>query len=325
MPDRPAPERPVAPSMGVVVPEALGRVLPTAEALGLEAEALTQWQLAWRRFKRHRLAMASLVVLLVIGVAVAIAGLLTPYGFSEFITRDRLQPPNAKHWLGTDQIGHDQFARILYGGRISLAVGVGVALSSGVVGTLVGAASGYYGGRLDAFLMRLTDLFLSIPALVVLIIAGRALGDTFLGPVIGIVVALSLFFWMPAARIVRGLFLSLKEREFVEAARSVGASNRRIIFRHILPNAMGPIIVYVTLAVAAAILTESTLSFLGFGIQPPTPTWGNMLAEARVLFRAASWLVYFPGLMILLTVLAVNFLGDGLRDALDPTQRRVRA
>jgi peptide/nickel transport system permease protein len=186
---------------------------------------------------------------------------------------------------------------------------------------VVGAAAGFYGGRLDNAVMRLTDLFLSIPLLVLLIIASRATG----GSIRDIVLVLSLALWMFLARIVRGLFLSLREKEFVEAARSIGASNRRIIFRHMLPNALGVIIVSITLTVAIAILTESLLSFLGFGIQPPTPTWGNMLEDGRPQMTYAAWLVWFPGLAILITVMCVNFLGDGLRDALDPTQRRVRA
>ena len=200
-------------------------------------------------------------------------------------------------------------------------VGLGVALVSGVIGTVVGAAAGFYGGRLDNAVMRVTDLFLSIPLLVILIIASRATG----GKTRDIVLVLSLAIWMYMARIVRGLFLSLREKEFVEAARSIGASNRRIILRHMLPNAIGVIIVNLTLTVAIAILTESLLSFLGFGVQPPTPTWGNMLEDGRPQMTFAGWLVWFPGLAILLTVLCVNFLGDGLRDALDPTQRRVRA
>jgi peptide/nickel transport system permease protein len=294
---------------------------PTVEALGLEEHGLSQRALMWRRFRRHRLAMASLIVLVLIGLATILAGVLTPYGYAEQHLDQILQGPSAKHLLGTDQLGRDELTRLLYGGRISLMVGLGVALVSGVIGTLVGAAAGFYGGRLDNAVMRLTDLFLSIPLLVILIIASRATA----GKTRDIVLVLSLAIWMYMARIVRGLFLSLREKEFVEAARSIGASNRRIIFRHMLPNAIGVIIVNLTLTVAIAILTESLLSFLGFGIQPPTPTWGNMLEDGRPQMTFAAWLVWFPGLAILLTVLCVNFLGDGLRDALDPTQRRVRA
>ncbi len=294
---------------------------PTIEALGLEEHGLSQRALVWRRFRRHKLAMASLVALLLIGLAVALAPVLTPYNFSDQHLDRILQGPSAKHLLGTDQLGRDELTRLLYGGRVSLLVGLGVALVSAVVGTLAGAAAGYYGGRLDNFVMRLTDLFLSIPLLVLLIIASQATG----GHILDIVLVVSLALWMFLARIVRGLFLSLREKEFVEAARAIGSSNARIIFRHMLPNALGVIIVNVTLTVAIAILTESLLSFLGFGIQPPTPTWGNMLEDGRSLMTIAGWLVWFPGLAILVTVLCVNFLGDGLRDALDATQRRVRA
>ena len=294
---------------------------PTVEALGLEEHGLSQRTLMWRRFRRHKLAIASLVTLVVIGLATLLAGVLSPYEYSEQHLDQILQGPSAKHLLGTDQLGRDELTRLLYGGRVSLLVGLGVALVSGVVGTLVGVAAGFYGGRLDNAVMRLTDLFLSIPLLVLLIIASRATG----GSIRDIVLVLSLALWMFLARIVRGLFLSLREKEFVEAARSIGASNRRIIFRHLLPNAIGVIIVNLTLTVAIAILTESLLSFLGFGIQPPTPTWGNMLEDGRPQMTYAAWLVWFPGLAILITVMCVNFLGDGLRDALDPTQRRVRA
>jgi peptide/nickel transport system permease protein len=304
-----------------LTPVATGTEAPTIEALGLEEHGLSQRTLMWRRFRRHRMAMASLVVLAVIGLATILAGVLTPYEYSEQHLDQILQGPSAEHLLGTDQLGRDELTRLLYGGRISLLVGLGVALVSGVIGTLVGAAAGFYGGRLDNAVMRVTDLFLSIPLLVLLIIASRATG----GKTRDIVLVLSLALWMFLARIVRGLFLSLREKEFIEAARSIGASNRRIIFRHMLPNAIGVIIVNITLIVAIAILTESLLSFLGFGIQPPTPTWGNMLEDGRPQMTFAAWLVWFPGLAILLTVLCVNFLGDGLRDALDPTQRRVRA
>ncbi len=289
---------------------------PTAE-LRVEERVLTTRQIAWRRFRRHKLAIISGVVLLVMALAVVLAPLLTKYTFHEQSLSEVMQGPSAKHWLGTDNLGRDVFTRLLYGGRISLLVGVAVAVSAAVIGAVIGSLAGYYGGWLDNSLMRVTDLFLSIPFLVVLIVASKLLG----GSVLDIVVILSLVFWMPAARIVRGVFLSLKEKEFVEAARSVGGSNKRIIFYHILPNVMGPIIVIGTLDVASAILTESALSFLGFGVQLPTPTWGNLLRDAQNFILLAPGLVWFPGLAILITVLAVNFLGDGLRDAFDPHQK----
>jgi peptide/nickel transport system permease protein len=288
-----------------------------------EDRALSTRQLAWRRFKRHKLAVASAVVLILITLSAILAPLLAKYNYHQIFTAGTKTAysngsgPSFKHYLGVDEIGRDEFSRVLYGGRVSLLVGFTVALSAGIIGTLIGAIAGFYGRWVDNLLMRVTDLFLSMPFLVILIVAAAALH----GSVFDIVLILSLFFWMPDARIVRGLFLSLKEKEFVESARASGATNKRIIFYHILPNTMGPIIVTSTLNVAAAILTESALSFLGFGVQPPTPTWGGLLEGARPLIQVAPGLTWFPGLGILITVLCVNFLGDGLRDALDPHQR----
>jgi peptide/nickel transport system permease protein len=314
-------ERPPTPTLGPTTAAEAPGTLESLESLGLERHGLSQRALVWRRLRRHRLAMASLVVLGLMGLATALAGVLTSYGYADQNLLDTLAAPSAHHLMGTDTLGRDELSRLLYGGRVSLLVGIGVALSAGLVGTLAGAVAGFYGGRLDDAVMRLTDLFLSIPLIVILIVASRILG----GGILDIVLVLSALFWMPLARIVRGTILSLKEKEFIEAARALGASNRRIIVRHLLPNAIGPIVVSVTLSVAQAILAESTLSFLGFGIQPPVPTWGNMLADGRSLMTVAGWLVWFPGMAILLTVLCVNFLGDGLRDALDPAQVRVRA
>jgi peptide/nickel transport system permease protein len=287
-----------------------------AEPLGAAERALSTRQLAWRRFRRHKLAMISAGVLILLALVAIFAKFITPYTFRGTINdlASAYQGPSAKHWFGTDELGRDEFTRVIYGGRISLMVGLSVALVAGFVGAVVGGIAGYYGGWLDNVMMRVTDLFLSIPFLVILIIASQALGTS----TWDIVVILSLFFWMGDARIVRGMFLSLKEKEFVEAARASGARDRRIIFYHILPNVTGPIVVNLTLLVAAAILTESALSFLGFGIQPPTPSWGNLLSNAQNQVFTAPWLIYFPGLFILITVLCVNFLGDGLRDALDP-------
>jgi peptide/nickel transport system permease protein len=304
-----------------------GEVEPTAGGPGVlrpvggppvEEKVLTTKQLAWRRFKRHKLAIGSAVILILITLMVIFVNSFSRYNFHELGNiLDSLKGPSGKHWFGTDNLGRDEFVRTMYGGRISLLVGVAVAASAGTIGAVVGSLAGFYGGWLDNILMRVTDLFLSIPFLVVLIIASKLLG----GSVLDVVILLALIFWMPDARIVRGVFLSLKEKEFVEAARASGASNKRIIFYHIMPNAIGPIIVNVTLLVAAAILTESALSFLGFGIAPPTPTWGNLLSDSQEFMLLAPWLVWFPGIMILITVLCVNFLGDGLRDALDPHQR----
>ncbi len=293
----------------VTIPAGAPELVPTTKAR-------TPTEIAWRRFKRHKLAMIGAVVLGIVILLAILAPLISRYSYGHIDLAQALQGPSAKHWFGTDNIGRDEFARVLYGGRISLIVGFAVAVASGVIGTFVGALAGFYGGWIDNILMRVTDVFLSIPFLVVLILAVTYLS----GSVFDIVLVLSLFFWMPNARIVRGVVLSLKEKEFVEAARSLGASNRRIIVSHILPNTIGPIIVVVTLGVAQAIITESALSFLGFGVQPPVPTWGNLLAGARQFTLIAPWMIWFPGLFILLTVLAVNVVGDGLRDAFDPHQ-----
>jgi peptide/nickel transport system permease protein len=276
--------------------------------------ALSTRQLAWKRFKRHKAAMAAGFVLALLTLAVIVGPFVAKYNYHQLDLLHTMAGPNSHHWFGTDNLGRDEFVRVLYGGRISLTVGLAVALSAGVIGAVVGSWAGFYGGWVDNLLMRFTDLFLAFPFLVILIILSRILGTS----ILIIVMILTFVFWMADARIVRSVFLSMKEKEFVEAARASGASNKRIIFYHMLPNAMGPIVVNVTLGVAAAILTESALSFLGFGIQPPTPSWGNLLDEAQSSALTAPHLVWFPGLMILLTVLCVNYLGDGLRDALDP-------
>jgi peptide/nickel transport system permease protein len=280
--------------------------------------ALSTRQIAWRRFKRHKLAMISLVILGLLALVVILAPLITHgHDYHSIDFKEALQGPGKNHWFGTDNLGRDEFTRTIYGGRISLLIGLSVALSAGIIGTLLGAFAGFYGKWVDQLLMRVTDLFLAIPFLVILILAQAILG----GSIFDIVLVLTLFFWMPDARIVRGVVLSLKEKEFVEAARASGASNARIIFSHLLPNAIGPITVIVTLGVAQAIITESSLSFLGFGVRPPTPTWGNMLNQAQPFALLHPPMVWFPGLFILITVLAVNFVGDGLRDALDPHQQ----
>jgi peptide/nickel transport system permease protein len=306
------------------LPVDLVEVTEEEEVLEVSAaeRILTTRQLAWRRFKRHKLAIVSGAILLLLALATILVGLFSPYGFAQQDLTARVQPPSGAHWMGTDQLGRDTFTRVMYGGRISLLVGVAVALSSALIGTVVGAIAGYYGRWIDNLLMRVTDLFLAIPFLVILILGSR-LAEQYIpgGSLVHIVIILSLFFWMPLARIMRGVVLSLKEKEFVEAARATGASDARIIFVHIIPNTIGPMVVNATLSVAAAILTESALSFLGFGVQPPTPTWGNLLDDTRQFMLLAPWLVWFPGLAILITVLCVNFLGDGLRDALDPHQK----
>ena len=278
-----------------------------------------QWRVVGRRFRRDRMAMAGLVVIAVLALSAACAPLLTPYDVNPTLNSEALdqarQSPSLHHPFGTDELGRDQLTRVLYGGRISLLVGLSVAVASSLIGTAVGAIAGYFGGWVDQVLMRLVDLLLVLPGTALVMIAQRGLGSAL--PTI--VLVFSLLFWRTVARIVRGLFLSLREQEFVEAARASGASSGRIIVSEVLPGVVGPVCVHLTLAVGAAILAESALSFLGFGLQPPAVSWGTMLAQSRgAVGTDLAYLVYAPGLAILLTVLAVNFVGNGLRDALDP-------
>ena len=275
----------------------------------------TQWQMAFERFRAHRPAVAGIVVLGILALLCAAAPLLSPYDPEKTALLLIYEPPSAAHPFGTDGIGRDLATRILYGGRVSLSVGllaVTVAIS---LGTLVGVVAGYYGRWVDGLLMRFVDMMYSFPRLFLLILFGVFFKGMTL-PVI--VTVLGLLSWMSTSRLVRATFLSLKQREFVEAARSIGASDRRIIVRHLLPNSLAGFIVAATLGVAAAIIAESTLSFLGLGIQPPTPSWGNMLKDAPSEMEKAPWMAIFPGLSIFLAVVSINFIGDGLRDALDP-------
>ena len=300
----------------------------------LETPPLTLSQLTWRRFKRHKPAMIGAVVLTLL-VLYAVAG---SFFISEKYsnlndTSVRLQAPSATHPFGTDSIGRDVLARTIYGGQISLLIGLTAVLVETSLGILVGALAGYYGGLVDSILMRITEAMLNIPEIFLLIVMAKYFGGkipeldifgrTFSGSVIVIVLIIGGTAWMYLARIVRAQFLSLKENEFVLAARATGTRNIDIIFRHILPNSVAPIVVSATLGVANAILSEAYISFLGLGVQPPTATWGNMLDGANNYLESAPWLWLFPGLLILLTVLSINFLGDGLRDALDPRSRTV--
>ncbi len=290
---------------------------------GLEVKARSQWAYARKRFLRHRLAVASLIVVTAIFLTGALAGVIAPHSYSQIDLNYFFHAPTVKnaHYFGTDQLGRDYFSRVIYGIRTSEKVGLVVALLSSVIGLLVGGIAGYFGGWIDNILMRITDLVLTLPALPVLLTAAALLGQ---GNEWRVTLILAFFFWTPLARIIRGSFLSLREKEYVEAAKAVGAGDFRIMFRHMLPNSLGPIVVNGTLTVGTAILVEAALSFLGFGIQPPTPALGALVNEGQDNPQA-WWLTVFPGLTVVLIVLCVNFVGDGLRDALDPTQRRVRA
>ena len=279
--------------------------------------AVSQKRLFWRQFRRHRLALISSAVLLVLAGMVILAPFIAPYPFDAIDPTQFRKPPSAAHIMGTDDIGRDLFTRLLYGGRISLAIGLFSALVGTGVGTLLGSLAGYYGRGLDNFIMRVTDVAFSIPSLPLLIILSAYAKSAI--PVM--ILVIGLLSWMPTARIVRATVLSIRERDFTLAARAVGARDARIIALHILPNALAPIIVGATLGVGGAIIAESSLSFLGLGVQVPTPSWGNMLQDSQSTMSSRPWLTIFPGIAILITVLGINFVGDGLRDALDPTIR----
>jgi peptide/nickel transport system permease protein len=285
-------------------------------------------QQAWRRFRRHRLALAGLAVLFVLVLAVTVLPLLWRVPINEIDFTVHLGTPDWDHPFGTDDLGQDVLARMLYGGRISLAVGLAAMLVAIIVGTFVGALAGISRGSVDTALMWLTDLFLSLPQLPLLLLVIYLFREPLkqmVGPELGvfilIVAVIGAFRWMPVARLVRAQFLSLREREFVEAARALGATKSRLVLRHILPNSLGPVIVAGTIDVAIAIIAESTLSFLGLGFPPDIPTWGRILYDAKDYLDIAPHWALFPGAAIFLTVLSINFVGDGLRDALDP--RRV--
>jgi peptide/nickel transport system permease protein len=277
---------------------------------GTAPTALTQWQLFRRRFFRHRLALLGLLILIVLAVGCFGAKWLAPYANKPDLIVEA-KGPSLKHPFGIDLIGRDYLTVCLYAGQISLKIGLFVSLISTIVGTLTGAVAGYFGKVADQVLMRFTDLFLLLPTLAVLAIALQQFGKSGLT----MVLVLAGLGWMGIARIVRGQVLSLKEKEFVEAARAIGCSHKRIILRHIIPNLVGPIMVNASLAVAAAIIAESTLAYLGFGLQS---SWGKLLADGKESIATKAYLLYFPGLLIILVTLAVNFLGDGLRDATDP-------
>jgi len=320
-------------------------LLEAEEVEGISVEPVTQWDLFWTRLRRHRLAMLSAGFLVAVAFVVLIAPWITcPAGdqyqfcgrplehFAEQLKDDggRLYvniAPRGDFLFGTDELARDVMSRVIHGGRASLLVGLLTGAIVAGLGTVVGALAGYYPGPIDQSLMRFTDLVLGLPLIPVAIVVGRLLPELVFLPewmrrgVWGISFLLGFLLWGTLARIVRAEFLSLREKEFVEAARAAGANDRRIIFRHILPNAISPIIVQTTLIVGTAIIVEAALSFLGFGVRPPIPTWGGMAAEgAGVAPRGYWWELVFAASSLIMTVLAVNYIGDGLRDALDPTQ-----
>jgi len=290
----------------------------------VQLQSLNQWQLAWRKFRKHRLAIVGLAILVVLIVAAIFGPILSPFVFNEIPKPDKAvyagRPPSLAHPFGeTGGLQRDVLQLVVNGARTSLIIGFSSMAIGVLIGTIVGALAGYLGGFIDNVLMRIVDVMLSLPLLFVILVASQFFGN---GNVLLIIIIFGVFSWMGIARLVRSLFLSIREREFVEAAKAVGVRDRRIIFRHILPNAISPIVVSASLIVAGNIIGEAFVSFLGFGVNPIYPTWGNVLSNALTFIPVGNWWwPLFPGLAIIMTVLAVNFIGDGLRDALDPRSR----
>jgi peptide/nickel transport system permease protein len=280
--------------------------------------AVGQLEKAWDRFARHRLALVGAVVLAAIALVSILAPLLTPYSASTTDLEHITAPPNWSHPLGTDELGRDVLTRILFGGRISLLVGVTSMLIAGAIGITYGSIAGFRGGNTDVLMMRAVDFLLSFPAIFVLLIIA-----SFSRSLLNVILYIGFFSWMGMARLVRGQILTLRERDFTLAARSLGVPGRRIVVRHLLPNALAPVIVAATLGVAGAMLIEAALDFLGFGVPPDTPTWGNLMSNAEEYFTTAPLLAIAPGLVITVAVVCINFIGDALRDALDPFSRRI--
>jgi peptide/nickel transport system permease protein len=290
----------------------------------VQLESLNQWQLAWRKFRKHRLAIIGLGILVVLIVAAIVGPILSPFVFNQIPKPDKAvyagRPPSLAHPFGeTGGLQRDVLQLVVNGARTSLIIGFSSMAIGVFIGTIVGSLAGYLGGFIDNVLMRVVDVMLSLPLLFVILVASQFFGN---GNVVLIIIIFGLFSWMGISRLVRSLFLSIREREFVEAAKAVGVRDRRIIFRHILPNAISPIVVSASLIVAGNIIGEAFVSFLGFGVNPIYPTWGNVLSNALTFIPVGNWWwPLFPGLAIIMTVLAVNFVGDGLRDALDPRSR----
>lgn len=276
----------------------------------------SQWREVWRMLKKNKMALVGLGILVILVLLALFADVIADYDTVVIKQNlaNRLKGPSAEHWLGTDEFGRDIFARLVHGARVSLKVGIIAVGISIILGGILGALAGFYGRRIDNIIMRIMDVFLAVPSILLAIAIVSALGPS----IINLMVAISISSVPRYARIVRASVLSIRDQEFVEAARAIGANNARIIFRHIIPNSLAPVIVQGTLGVASAILSTAGLSFIGLGIQPPAPEWGSMLSGGRQYLRYAWWVTTFPGVAIMITILSLNLLGDGLRDALDP-------
>jgi peptide/nickel transport system permease protein len=293
--------------------------LKSGRAQATSTQGDSQWRIAARHFRKSKVALAGLFIIFLLYLVAILAPLLAPYDpiAQENVVQTSFLKPSAMHWLGTDRFGRDVLSRIIYGARISLAIGFVATAISVTLGTLLGAVAGYFGGKVDSLIMRFTDLVLAFPRLILLILI-----VALFSPSISVmIIVLGLTQWPNTTRIVRGDVLSLREREFIQAARALGLGRARIILRHLIPNVLAPVIVTATLGIGNTIVLEAGLSFLGLGVQPPTPSWGNMVADGKDVLIGSWWVATFPGLVIVLTVLAFNLVGDGLRDALDPRLR----
>ena len=286
---------------------------PTAIPAEPLEEGNSLWHDAWLRLRKNRLAVFGMGTLAVVGVACLVGPWISPYGYEQQVLENTFSPPTPQHWLGTDQLGRDLLVRLLYGGRVSLGVGLAATVVALTIGVIYGAVAGFFGGKLDAFMMRTVDIIYALPFTVFVILLMVFFGRD----IVLLFVAIGAVEWLTMARIVRSQVMAVKKMEFVEAARSLGFGHRRIIFRHILPNILGPIVVYTTLTIPAIMLLEAFLSFLGLGVQPPMSSWGWLIKEGAEKMEEYPWLLVFPGVMFSLTLFSLNFLGDGLRDALD--------
>jgi oligopeptide transport system permease protein len=282
----------------------------------------TYWSDAIRRIRRNKLAVVGFWIIIALFVVAIVGPIVSPYSYEDQDLENTFQSPTLRHPFGTDQLGRDQLTRVMYGSRISLAVGIVCATLNFLIGVTYGGIAAYFGGRVDNIMMRIVDILYGIPTLIIVILLTVLFKDKGVSPLVNVFIAIGLTYWLPMARIVRGEILSLKEREFALAAKTIGAPNNRILFRHLIPNAMGPIIVTVTLEIPSAIFTEAFLSYIGLGVSAPVASWGVLASDGTEAIRSFPYLVLFPALAISLTMFAFNFLGDGLRDALDPRLRQ---
>ncbi len=289
---------------------------------GIGGRPTTYWNDAIRRLRHNRLAIAGLWIIVALLIVAVVGPMLSPYTYEQQDLDNTYQSPTFQHPFGTDQLGRDQLTRVMYGSRISLAVGLVCAALNFIIGVTYGGIAAYFGGKVDDIMMRIVDILYGIPTIIIVILLTVIFKDRGVNPLVNVFIAIGLTYWLPMARIVRGEILSLKEREFALAAKTIGAPNNRILFRHLVPNAMGPIIVTVTLEIPSAIFTEAFLSYIGLGVSAPVASWGALASDGTEAIRSFPYLVVFPALAISITMFAFNFLGDGLRDALDPRLRQ---